>query len=96
MKNLQFEWDDTKNIKNQKKYEISFEEAKTVFYDEFARIIHDPDHSKNEDRFVLLGLSYSLRLLMVVHTYKEHDDIIRIISARKATQKESQKYQRKI
>jgi len=95
MKDIQFEWDETKNIANQRKHGIAFEEAKTVFYDERARLIADPDHSKNEDRFVLLGLSRTLRLLIVVHLYRKNDEIIRIISARKATKNESKNYQRR-
>jgi uncharacterized DUF497 family protein len=92
MNQIQFIWDKNKNILNQKKHNISFEEAKTVFYDENARLIHDPEHSETEDRFILLGLSSHLRLLIVVHVYKEQDEIIRIISARKATKNESKYY----
>jgi len=88
MKKLIFEWDDNKNRANKKKHGISFEEAKTVFYDDSARIIHDPDHSEQEDRFILLGLSYKLRLLVVIHTYRENENIIRIISSRKASKNE--------
>ena len=92
MKEIQFIWDQNKNISNQKKHNISFEEAKTVFYDDNAKLIHDPEHSETEDRFILLGLSSHLRLLIIVHIYKEQDEIIRIISARKATKKESTYY----
>ena len=92
MKSIQFVWDEKKNRLNQKKHTISFEEAKTVFYDENARLIHDPEHSDSEDRFILLGVSCSLRLLVVVHAYKEQNEIIRIISARKATKNESKYY----
>jgi uncharacterized protein len=92
MKNIRFVWDENKNISNQKKHNISFEEAKTVFYDDNARLILDDDHSDFEERFVLLGLSVHLRLLIVVHAYKEQDGIIRIISARKATKNESKYY----
>lgn len=67
-----------------------FAEAKTVFYDEAARLIHDPDHSDQVERFILFGMSNKLRLLIVVHTYR--DDVIRIISARKATNNEAAKY----
>ena len=94
MKSLTIEWDDNKSFANKKKHGISFEEAKTVFYDDSARIIHDPDHSEQEDRFILLGLSYKLRLLIVVHTYREDEQIIRIISARKATKNEASKYRK--
>ena len=92
MKQIQFIWDKNKNISNQKKHDISFEEAKTVFYDENARLIHDPEHSDSEDRFIILGLSRSLRLLIVVHVYREQDEMIRILSARKATKNESKHY----
>jgi uncharacterized protein len=92
MKEIEFVWDEDKNLSNQKKHRISFEEAKSVFYDENARLIADPDHSGNEDRFILLGLSFSLRLLVVVHVYREDDEMIRIISARKATNNESKIY----
>ncbi len=87
-----FEWDTTKNRINTSKHGVSFEEAKTVFYDENALVINDPDHSINEDRFIILGYSRSARLLVVCHCYKESDTIIRIISARKATKTESEKY----
>ena len=94
MKNLTFEWDKNKSIANEKKHNITFEEAKTVFYDESARIIHDPDHSEGEDRFILLGLSVKLRILVVVHAYRKSEQVIRIISARKATKNEASKYLR--
>ena len=89
-----FVWDNTKNKANKKKHGVSFEEAETVFYDNFARLIADPDHSDDEDRFVLLGMSSETKLLVVVHVYKENDEIIRIISARKATKHEQAKYKR--
>jgi len=92
MSHITFQWDTKKDSINQKKHNVSFQEAKTVFYDEKARLIHDPEHSDSEDRFVLLGLSGSLRLLVVVHSYKEQDENIRIISARKATKIESRYY----
>jgi uncharacterized DUF497 family protein len=87
-----FSWDPEKAILNQKKHRVSFEEARTVFYDENGRIIHDPDHSENEDRFLLLGMSNNPRLLMVCHCYRAKDSIIRIISARKATRNEQKQY----
>ena len=74
------------------KHGVSFEEAKTVFYDENARLIDDPDHSGEEDRFILMGISQGLRILTVCHCYRE-DDRIRLISARKATRQEKQFYQ---
>ncbi len=89
-----FVWDNTKNQANKKKHGVSFEEAETVFYDNSARLIADPDHSDDEDRFVLLGISSETNLLVVVHVYKENDEVIRIISARKATKHEQAKYKR--
>ncbi|MGH1363768.1 MAG: BrnT family toxin [Calditrichia bacterium] len=94
MEYLRFEWDKNKSRVNKNKHGISFEEAKTVFYDEYAKLIPDPDHSLEEERFILLGLSSVLRMLVVVHIYKEEDELIRIISARKATKKEITIYQR--
>jgi len=92
MRNIRFAWDPKKNRLNQKKHDISFEEAQTVFSDENARLIPDPDHSENEDRFILLGLSNRLRMLMVAHCYRENEEAIRIISARKATRREKEQY----
>lgn len=89
---LHFEWDDEKATANVKKHGISFEEAKSVFRDERAKLINDPDHSEDEVRFVLLGLSETLRLLVVCHCYRGEKNVIRIISARKATTKESKSY----
>ena len=95
MKYITFEWDKNKNVLNQKKHGIAFEEAKTVFYDDSARLIHDPDHSGTEDRFILLGLSINFRILIVIHTYRKNDEKIRIISARKATKNETKQYHRR-
>lgn len=92
MDNIRFEWDQNKNLVNVKKHKISFEEAKTVFFDESARVIPDPEHSDTEERFIILGTSNKLKLLLVVHTYRENDDVIRIISARKASKSESKYY----
>ena len=89
---IRFEWDEKKNRANIIKHNISFEEAKTVFYDENARLISDPVHSNGEDRFILLGISRNVKILVVVHIYKEQDELIRIISARKATKTESKYY----
>lgn len=89
---IRFDWDKAKNIANQKKHGISFEEAQSVFVDENALLIHDPDPSGDEDRFILLGLSASVRLMVVCHCYRENDDVIRLISARKATRKEQKRY----
>lgn len=92
MSTLQFEWDARKAAANEKKHGVSFEEARSVFFDERARLIDDPDHSEDEARFILLGLSSSLRLLLVCHCYRRDDNVIRIISARKATAGESKSY----
>ena len=85
-------WDENKNKSNIKEHKVSFEEAETVFYDPNAKVIHDPDHSIDEDRFIILGISKLLKLLVVCHCYREDDEIIRIISARKATRNESKNY----
>ena len=87
---LQFEWDARKEALNRKKHGVPFSEAATVFGDSRSLTVADPDHSLEEDRFVLLGLSYRERLLVVVHT--ERGDTIRIISARKATKTERRQY----
>ena len=92
MENLNFIWEEDKNRLNIKSHKISFVEAKTVFYDPNAKIIHDPDHSIEEDRFIILGISKSLNLLVVCHCYREDEEIIRIFSARKATKTESKQY----
>lgn len=92
MKSLQFEWDSTKALSNVKKHGITFEEARTVFDDDFARMLHDPDHSQEEERFILLGMSYTLKILTVVHCYRDQDGIIRIISARESTRNEARQY----
>jgi len=92
MSELRFEWDEFKAESNEQKHGISFEEAQTAFFDENARLRHDSEHSINEDRYVLLGMSSSLRLLIVCHLYQEDMELIRIISARKATKRERQKY----
>ena len=95
MDQIRFDWDKDKNIANHKKHGISFEEAQTVFVDENALMIHDPDHSSDEDRFILLGLSASIRLIVVCHCYRENDDVIRIISAREASRIEQNRYWRR-
>ncbi len=92
MKTLQFDWDENKAKANIKKHGISFEEAKSVFYDEYARLMPDPDHSESEDRFILLGFCMGLKVLTVVHCYKDEENIIRIISARKSTKNETKYY----
>ncbi|MEY8313398.1 BrnT family toxin [Oscillospiraceae bacterium 42-9] len=90
---MNFEWDENKARANLKKHGVSFGEAQTVFYDENALLIDDPDHSEDEDRFIILGLSAGARLLVVCHCYRESETVIRIISARKATRKETQYYE---
>jgi uncharacterized DUF497 family protein len=92
MNGLSFDWDERKSRSNKKKHGVSFEEAKTAFFDENALMIHDPDHSEEEDRFILLGLSAKLRMLVVCHAYREGAQIIRIISARMASRPEQKQY----
>ena len=85
MNSIKFEWEASKAASNVQKHGITFEEARTVFFDERARLINDPDHSESEDRFILLGFSSSLRVIVVCHCYRSEGNVIRIISARKAT-----------
>jgi len=92
MEGIVFSWDERKNKENRRKHGVSFEEASTAFYDQNARLIHDPSHSQDEDRFILLGLSSPLRLLVVCHCYRLDDYEIRIISARKANKGERKGY----
>lgn len=87
-----FSWDDRKNTANLRKHGVSFEEAQTVFFDENAREYFDPDHSEEENRYLMLGLSYRLRVLVVSHSLRKKDSEIRIISARKATKREQKVY----
>jgi len=94
MKELRFEWDPIKSKTNQKKHGVSFEEAATVFYDNQAVEFYDDENSEWEDRFLLLGISVKLHLLMICHCYRADDSVIRIISARKATKNESRHYLR--
>ena len=89
---IRFEWDEAKAAANLKKHGIDFAEASTAFADDRAKIIADPDHSEDEDRFVLLGLSAHLNLLVVCLCYRHENDTIRIISARKATRTETRLY----
>ncbi len=89
---LKFEWDENKNRINKSKHKVSFEEAKTVFYDEEALVINDPEHSENEERFIILGESSRANLLVVCHCYRISETVIRIISARKATKTETKQY----
>jgi uncharacterized DUF497 family protein len=90
---LRFEWDEAKNVRNRSKHKVWFEEAQGVFDDPRARVFHDSEHSEEEDRFVIIGMSFSARLLVVVHCHRKMDSVVRIISARKATRKETQTYE---
>lgn len=90
---IKFEWDLLKATANLKKHQVSFDDAKSVFYDEFAVQFFDEEHSSNEERFLMLGISSNARLLLVCHCEREHGEVIRIISARKATKRESAFYQ---
>lgn len=92
MASLDFTWDPNKARTNARKHGVSFDEARTAFSDEHARLLDDPDHAEDEDRFILLGMSTAPRLLVVVHAYREAGGLIRIISARKATPRERQVY----
>jgi len=92
MPDLRFAWDPKKDSQNRRKHRVSFAEAETVFADEHALFIDDPEHSTAEDRFILLGLSAKLRILVVAHAYREDQGVIRIISARKATRRERDIY----
>lgn len=87
-----FEWDENKNKENIKKHGISFEEAVSVFSDVDSLTLFDEDHSDEEDRFLIIGFSFKLRLLVVCHCYRQNDTVIRIISARKVSKAEAQKY----
>ncbi len=92
MAQIRFSWDEGKNRANQRKHGVSFGEAQTVFFDENALEFHDPDHSIKEDRFLMPGMSFRLRILLVCHCLRESGELIRIISARKATRKERERY----
>ena len=91
-----FDWDENKNRINLGKHGITFEEASTVFFDDRAILFDDPEHSIDEDRFLLLGMSETAKVCIVCHCYRESDTVIRIISARQATRKEEQRYVRGI
>lgn len=93
MTEIRFIWDSAKAAENQRKHGVSFEEARSIFFDENARLKHDPDHSSEEDRFLLLGVSYAFRVLLVVHCYREENEVVRLISARKATKSERKQYE---
>ena len=93
MDELLFEWDSEKDRTNQKKHGVSFEEAKSVFYDDSAIQFWDEGHSDLEDRFLLLGRSSKMRILLIVHCFREPESVIKIVSVRKATKTESKQYQ---
>jgi len=94
MEELRFEWDGPKDRANIRKHGVSFEEARTVFYDENAIQFFDPDHSDDEDRFILVGLSFKPRVLIVCHCFRESETVVRLVSARRADQEEEQEYWR--
>ena len=94
MQELEFGWDENKEKANIKKHGVSFDEARTVFYDENAIQFFDPDHSDDEDRFIMFGISYKLRTLVVCHCFKESETTIRIFSARKSDKEEENEYWR--
>ena len=94
MSRIRFSWDERKNRENQDKHGVSFEEAQTVFFDENALEFFDPDHSEDEDRFLMLGLSFRFRILLVCHCLRKTGGEIRLISARKATRKEKDRYEK--
>ncbi|MEP7354577.1 MAG: BrnT family toxin [Acidobacteriota bacterium] len=94
MGNIEFAWDQRKARSNLAKHRVSFEEAKTAFLDENARLIDDPDHSEDEERLLLLGYSFQARCLIVTHCYRHSNSVIRMISARRATPSEEQTYWR--
>jgi uncharacterized protein len=93
---LRFDWDESKNSANRKKHGIWFEEARSAFTDPYALLFSDTEYSENEERVVLLGVTEESRLLVVVHCYREGDSIVRIISARRATHKETVFYEKGI
>lgn len=92
-KKVKFEWNPAKASENYKKHGIGFEEASTVFFDEHTKVASDPEHSHEEDRFLAVGFSAKQRLLIVVHCYREVDEVIRIISARKLNKSERQQFE---
>ena len=89
---MRFEWDPPKSASNRRKHGVSFGEAESVFFDDAARLFDDPDHSAEEERYLLLGLSAGLRVLVVAHCIREEGEVIRIISARRATRVETEVY----
>jgi uncharacterized DUF497 family protein len=92
MRDLVFEWDEGKSRANRTKHGVSFEEARSAFMDEYARVLPDEEHSEDEERFLLLGMSILLRIIVVCHCLRRKDEVIRIISARKADRDEQDQY----
>jgi uncharacterized DUF497 family protein len=92
MNEIRFVWDEAKNRESKRKHGVPFEEAQTVFLDENAIRFFDPDHSDDEDRFLMLGVSFRLRVLIVCHCFRVNDSVIRIISVRKADKREEADY----
>ncbi|KAF3983574.1 MAG: BrnT family toxin [Methylococcales symbiont of Hymedesmia sp. n. MRB-2018] len=92
MKKVEFEWDNNKDRINTSKHGVSFDEAQTAFYDEYAIQFFDPEHSASEVRFLLLGMSFKLKTLVVCHCFREEETVVRIVSARKADKDESKAY----
>jgi uncharacterized DUF497 family protein len=90
---MRFEWDPRKGAANRRKHGVTFEEAESVFFDDEAKLYDDPDHSADEERYLLLGLSVGLRVLVVAHCVRQRDEFIRIISARRATRAEAEVYE---
>ena len=93
METIKFEWDENKNEINKRKHGLSFEEAKEVFEDENAILFDDPDHSMDEDRFLIIGSVKSSKICIVSHCYRDNDNVIRLISARAATKNEQRVYE---
>jgi len=89
---MRFEWDPRKGAANRRKHGVTFDEAESVFFDDAARLYDDPDHSAEEERYLLLGLSVELRVLVVAHCVRERGEVVRIISARRATRAETEVY----
>ncbi|MDD6847518.1 MAG: BrnT family toxin [Oscillospiraceae bacterium] len=90
---MNFEWDENKNLINQRKHGVSFEEVKSVFEDTYAILFDDPDHSEYEERFLIIGMTVAKGICIVSHCYRGADETIRIISARKATKSERNVYE---
>jgi len=90
---MQFEWSKSKDLSNQRKHGVPFVEAKTIFFDSTTMVTHDPDHSESEDRFLAIGYSSLHHLLLVVHCYRHEPEVLRIISARKATRAERRQFE---